>query len=304
MLKEKEYNGLSIDSFTLDYIIAYAKMQSDMLVVHSQKPDDWKVRHTINSKDFNPLTQYNHRNILDNEIVIEFDLPKLEDNAKLAQTLVEVFNSFKLNYAVHWSGNKSYHMHLFFDISKVSDISLMKRTLIRYYTNSLGYKPDMQMAVRRHLIRMECGLHEKTLQYKKALIVTPHYPLLNKVPTQVWQLYDEERRKRIDRKVLRNADLEKLPEIETLLQGVNVKTADDGRERILFVLIHVLKGKYVQRQEELVQFLYDWYRYTGGRKLTKQQIYHKVRYHWNRTYYITQNYINNLLQDIGIEVQK
>ena len=71
----------------------------------------------------------------------------------------------------------------------------------------------------------------------------------------------------------------------------------DGRERALFLLIHLLKSK--NTKGELQEHLIDWYKYSGGYKLTNEDIKHKIEYQWNRNYNFGTPYIKELLEDLG-----
>jgi hypothetical protein len=78
------------------------------------------------------------------------------------------------------------------------------------------------------------------------------------------------------------------------------KDMDDGRERVLFCLIHILKSKY-SSPEELATFLVEWYRYSSsqGNKLSDSDILKKVKYHWKKQYNITIGYLNRVIEEIN-----
>jgi len=85
-----------------------------------------------------------------------------------------------------------------------------------------------------------------------------------------------------------------------LLNPEDFRVVEDGRERVLFMLIHVLKEGYKEK-EDLVRFLWDWYKYSGGFKLSEGDVRRKVVYHWNRTYFLTERFLNELLEELGLE---
>jgi hypothetical protein len=89
------------------------------------------------------------------------------------------------------------------------------------------------------------------------------------------------------------------PKLKWILTSPNFKEHNDGRERALFLLIHVLKHKY--EKDELVSYLQNWYRYVGGNKLNPYQIKGKVYYQWDRNYSFGESYLNELLESIGVQ---
>jgi hypothetical protein len=261
----------------------------------------WANRVTMNSDKWNPLEQYNHRNILDNEVVVEFDSEETEKNGINSAFVVNKLKKLGMEFSVWYSGNKSVHVHAFFDIKHAADIRLIKRCIMMYLTEGCDDRPDYQLAIRRHLIRAEYGLHEKSLKLKSPITETPNYPKLNKIPDEVWRHYDASRRKSLETQLSRRLDqLEASPLVQKMLDTITVRMHDDGRERILFVLIHVLKVKY-KEPEDLADFLYGWYKYTNGRKFSKNDLLRKVKYHFNRSYNITEKYLKEVLEDVGIE---
>ena len=62
------------------------------------------------------------------------------------------------------------------------------------------------------------------------------------------------------------------------------------------VLIQTLKKQY--EKDDLVDFIYDWYRYAGGYKMDEISIRRKVYYHWNRDYGVF-HWIEELAEELG-----
>jgi hypothetical protein len=90
------------------------------------------------------------------------------------------------------------------------------------------------------------------------------------------------------------------PGLKYILTAHQFREAEDGRERALFMLIHLLKPKHTDKAE-LTKYLQEWYRYSGGTKLLDRDIERKVSYHWNRDYNITERFLDELLESIGRE---
>lgn len=283
----------------LDYLLEYSKLQQEILLVKMAHPDDWKCRTLFGSKDYIPTAAYEHRSTLDNEIVIEFDSEDPKFNHDKAMMVVERLKLLNYSYFSMFTGNKSTHVHTFIDIRDAKDVTLLKRLFLKYITDGIA-KPDMQMAVRGHMVRAECSINEKTGTPVKLLHESVNYPEPKPIPQHIWDEYRQIKEARINRAVLNRTDLEQHPGIQLLLNTITLKTHNDGRERALFLLIHVLKHKFKEARE-LGEFLWDWYRYTGGRKLSRITVFNKVKYHWNRDYTFSPRKIAEIIEDIGLE---
>ena len=158
------------------------------------------------------------------------------------------------------------------------------------------------MAANNHNIRLEYGIHEKTKRNKSLVRQRSDYPRICKLPTEVWDKYSERVRKILTNKLInKTKGLDEHPLIKWMLSTPNIRQTDDGRERSLFVLIHVLKSKYKEKKGEFIRFLQDWYRYSGGTKLSGWAIQCKINYHWEREYHISNTYLNNLVYELGLE---
>jgi len=189
-------------------------------------------------------------------------------------------------------------------IKDVRNLRLLKKTFIRYYTKGLPL-PDLRMAVPNHLIRAEYGINEKSGNKKTFIEKTVGYPFIYKIPEDVWDKYNKGYRTVLKRKLTTNINyLIDHPAFKYVLSSEKFRLNDDGRERALFMLIHVLKPNYKDKKQELVKFLQDWYKYSSGRKLNDRDIQNKVNYHWSRRYHFGEDYIRELFEDIGLDMDK
>lgn len=278
----------------------YKNFQKDILLAFRPTINhSWGDRVKFLSKDFNPYKEYNHRMILDNEIIFEYDFPDLKLNKKYVDVICKRLNADGISWSKWFSGSKSYHLHLFVNPRKVNDLSLWKRTVTLYYTKGLP-RPDMQMCS-PHMIRMEYGVNEKTGNRKSFISKSKGFPSQSELPDSVWELYASRKRNSMSNKATYNTkDLTNSKEVRLLMDATTLKDAGDGRERALFFLIHILKVKYDKRQD-LEDFLVDFYKYSGGKTMSSSEVKRKVRYHWNRSYNISVNAVSNLLDDLGIK---
>lgn len=275
-------------------------MQESILLCYRPKSDSsWSDRCLYLSEEYDANKPYNHRSILKNEVVIEFDDKDKDENRKNA---FEVAKQLRHDgYAVScWSsGNKSTHVHTFIDVAEAKSIPLLKNCFIRHYARGLPL-PDLRLCADAHLIRAEYGVHEKTGERKTIINQDVDYPKVKKVRQDVWDRYTTERKIIMQRRISTDLnDISTLPGFQFILTTDEFRKADDARERALFMLIHVLKPKYKDDKQKFIQYLQDWYSYSSGKQLSPRDIENKVNYHWNRTYRIGQRYLNELLEVCG-----
>jgi hypothetical protein len=284
------------------YLTKYYKIQDKILLVHRpESASSWRDRCFYLDKDYNTTTPYNHRSILTNEVIIEYDFDDKEKNKELVKEVSRRLYKDGMSHALWYSGNKSCHLHCFISVNNATNISLLKKTFIRHYTKDLP-TPDLQLCSGNHLIRAENGLHESTKLKKTLIMKDTRYPFVNDLAKEVWEKYIHAVRESISRRIVYNSrSLTDLKGFKYIVTSHEFREAEDGRERAMFMLIHVLKASYKDKIQEFIKFIQEWYRYSGGHKLTEKQIEGKVRYHWNRSYNITENYLNDLLRSIGKE---
>jgi hypothetical protein len=95
-------------------------------------------------------------------------------------------------------------------------------------------------------------------------------------------------------------DLFKSDIVKMLLDTVQFKeNMDDGRERIMFALIHVLKSQH-KNTDSLADFLYEWYTYSSNQapQMSYNDVLNKVKYHWSREYHISESFLKRLIEEI------
>lgn len=279
----------------------YYKWQDKIVLVY--RPTDetnWNNRCLFLGEKYNSMTPYNHRLILRNEIVIEFDDDSKEKNLQLIKEVIKRLKKDNINYSLWDSGNKSYHCHLFVELGNVTNVTLLKRCFIKYYCQGLEL-PDMQMCQETHLVRSEFGVNEKSGKKKSLVENSKDYPQLNYIPKKIWEIYNLEIQKSFTKTIIKDTkELLETPLLKTVLDTIRMKQeVKDGRERILWMLSQLLKTKYPK--DELKSFLNDWYTYSGGNKLTQRQINLKVEQAYKKDYNITENFINTLAEDLGLD---
>jgi hypothetical protein len=282
------------------YLTKYYKIQSKILLCY--RPTDkigWRDRCFYLDEKYNACTPYNHRSILDNEVIIEYDNNDKEVNRTLTKEVCKRLDKDDIKYSLWDSGNRSLHIHLFLDFKGATNIPLIKKTFIRHYCKDLD-QPDLRLCSGNHLIRAEYGVNEKSGKPKTPIYRSLTYPHINEIKPKIWDEYSDERRKALARSIVRNdIELTSTKGFKYIVAAAEFKEAEDGRERALFMLIHLLKPQYKDNKKGLIEFLQDWYRYSGGFKLTGKQIEFKVYYHWERQYNFTENYLNELLTSIN-----
>jgi hypothetical protein len=282
-------------------------MQDKIVIVyHPTEKSSWNDRCLFLDDKYITRKAYNHRSILQNEIVIEFDDGTPEQNRKHADTVASRLKKDNISVAKWRSGNKSTHVHFFVDLKEARNVSLLKRVIMRHYTEGLP-EPDYKVACDNHLIRAEFGIHEKTGLKKTPISIDSTYPRISQLNDTIWSKYASEQRAYIKRRT--KTDITKLdqhPIVNKMLDTVDYKdTVGDGRERVMFALIHILKPKFKKLEngrDELERYIKEWYKYAGGKQMRPDQIAAKIVYHWNREYHITENFLFQLCEEIGIKV--
>lgn len=280
------------------YLNKYSKYQDIIRLVYRPTLDhNWGRGIEFMGKSYSSSVPYNHRSILEDEIVIEFDNEDRRKNYNNAVKVREKLEELKIPYSMWNSGNKSYHVHFFLSLP-VSNKPQMKRAVTKYLTQELDELPDMQLTG-GHLIRAEYGVNEKSGRKKRLVTETKDYPKKGFIPDGAFNIYmkDQERIQKIKMSKTVN-DISNSDLVKRLLDTSYFSDKlGDGRERIIFALSNILIEKY--GKEELTELLWQWYRYTNGTKLEKRDIRYKVNKANNKRYNITENYLINLLEDLN-----
>lgn len=291
-------NGLT------NYLNKYYEIQNEIkLVSRKTEKDGWK-RIKFLDDSYSPHIHYNHRSILYNEVVIEFDTDNQKLNRKCVDLAALKLKADGIKWAKWKSGNKSTHLHFLINPKEANRLNLLKSAFLKlygtFYIKDKRISPDFRLCGNNILIRAEYGLHEKTGNKKSLISKDKEYPCISEVPERVWKEYGKSVRKVLKQKLTKaDKDLINSAGFKFFLDSDSLRITDDGRERAMFMLIHCLKSQYSDRQDEFIRFIQEWYRYSSGRKLTPYQIEQKVKYHWNRHYTFTRQYLNNLLYELG-----
>lgn len=282
----------------IEYLRVYRQRQPLILLVSRlSEKTHWADRCYFLDNDYLQEKHYNHRSILTNEVVIEFDKEDVTENLVLSVEVSKKLSDDSIRHSLWHSGNKSYHIHFFIDTKGAKNIRLLKKVVMRYYTQDLPSKPDMRLAVDGHLVRAEFGIHEKTGKTKTLIKRSPNALRENPLKDEIWGLYSKGVTTVIKRNISQDLnEVDKCSCIKYIADSTRFRENEDGRERAMFVMIHSLKKN--NTKEELTELLCDWYRYSGGYKLTPNQIGAKVNYHYNRDYG-TYTMVKELLEEFG-----
>ena len=223
--------------------------------------------------DGNCNYEYNHRTILDNEVVFDFDSEKMEENLDNSWLVCEKLVADNIDFSVWDTGNKGIHIHTFWsNLSEFKDRALMKKTILKHY--AYGMNIDYQLAG-KHLVRMEYGKNEKRRSNEKQPLYFEGTIQFNIINDNLIEQYKLELNRYIERRLTTPANVDEQI-IKDFLEGKYI--IKDGREKFLFFLINELKTRIPQ--DELGTRLITWYRYSGGSKLSDQEIRIKVHYHY------------------------
>ncbi len=276
----------------------YSKLQKIEVCYHPHNKMSWGRNRKIYDGDCD--LDYNHRQILDCEVVFDFEESNIDENLKKANEVMNKLEEDDLFYHSWTTGNKGVHIHTFWaGLNQFKDIVLMKKAILKHY--AFGMEIDYQLAG-KHLIRMEYGKNENKLNkfkeplkencqevYRGATLIDVSY--FNDVPKSIIDEYQIELNRYIIRRLEKTDDTEMNDVVKQLLEGQIL--VEDGRERMLFYLIHHLKERMTY--EDMVSKLTSWYRYNSGTKLTNGQIASKIKYHMNKNYSFRRDYLDDIL---------
>jgi hypothetical protein len=273
--------------------------ESFLLVHRLNRNSNWADRALYGSEYYDKEKLYTHREIFPNEVVIEYDNKSKGLNETYAKIISRRLNKHRISYDMWFSGNKSIHIHTYWDIPEVKDLPLLKKAIIYVLTNGLN-DPDLRLCSEGHLIRAEYGIHESTQNNKTPLKHNSRLLYFNKIKPEMWERYNIMFSERLLIKTIENPTaIKEHPAFKIIFNPESFKEVNDGRERAMFFLLQVLKHDY-KNYNDLFIFIYDWYKYSGGFKLTKEQIKHKVKYHWNKDYNVGVRYLETLADELKI----
>ena len=267
------------------------------------------------SKEFNDFfggthgLQPGHREIFKDELVIEGDLPDRAVNFNNSEWISARLVRLGFEFKKYTSGNKSLHHHLFFPellILSDGDGYQVKERLLRYIFECMSASAhcrdcktedcklrkmgiDLQLT-KKHMIRVEFGLHEKTdrrkilLEEKEGRNLVPKFCL---VKVRKYKPLTGKQVMLSDKKCI------------TFLQSPNIFGEKvDARERILFVLaaIHKSSGK---DSNKTLDALINWNREILGGHFIESKINSTVRSVYLSNIAPGCSYIKSILKDIG-----
>jgi len=302
----------------------YTNCQKNIILVHrGTKEEGWAKRCSYLDSKYQPKVPYNHRSIMDREIVIEYDYEDAALNVRLARLVVENLKKDGIDYILWDSGNKGAHVHFLFKGPIPQNLGLFKTTVMKHYgqfyfddkKNALFRNktdcsnpepkrmlPDLSLST-LHLIRAEFGVNEKSQKTKLIIASSKGSPCLSALPQKVYDEYEQAQRNSLAIRIgQQTSDVYKSDIVKMLLDTVQFKeNMDDGRARVLFILSQILRPKYRKEgksMDELVDFMYEWYvgSSTQAPKLSYQQVANQVKS--PKDYTITEAYIKRKIEEI------
>jgi len=285
----------------------YTELLEPVNVVYHPDSDASWSRAEFQGSRYDKTTPYNHRTIFRSEVVLEYDDASKRLNYKLAKRASRKLYGDYISHSMWTSGNKSTHIHILFDMSEVDDVRLMKRTILAEYGctkhRDQYYKPDMALASPNHLVRAEWGVHEKTGDCKRLIDEDIGFPELEYIPEHIQETYEERLNDvQYDRDVQGLAkNVLESDGFQWLLKPSNMKEVGDGRKRAVFILGNVLREATSDDDDDVIEWVQDWYRKAGGHDYSDGQIQQILLNNFQDDKTPGFPYLNELLSDIGKE---
>lgn len=267
------------------------------LAYHPSKRSRWIYTTVSEREDLD----YNHRSVLQNEVVLDLDAKTKEENFEALRKIVARLGALGIKHSVWESGGKGFHVHTFWKrLGTVKEQRLMKDLLSAWLTWRTGAKVDTQLNG-NHLVRLEYGYYEKTYPKgdRKLPINAENHFVENEIPEHLWGEYATE--------VLSWALRRLSPEKKKPLRGVPIclryimsqefKKHRDGTKRALFVI-----ASYHRKlsDDALFELLTEYNSYYCSEKLSDRKIkslIRSVRKHKGRP--VGCRYRHELLREVG-----
>lgn len=262
----------------VNYLIQYLDIQEVIFLVSHPTPNhSWGDRCIYGTSKYDPHKHYNHRAMLETEIVFEYDTDDPKKNKELTDKIEKRLIDEGFSYSYWKSGNKSSHLHTHIVIPEGVDVRTWKKTFMLRISEGLP-RPDLLLCGDNHLIRAEYGVHEKTQKHKRLIRESFNYPFVKDAEELIRSGYDkyQEYLKTLPEP---SNDLTGTKELDLLLDTKKFRSYRDGVERGLFILSHVLKEH--KTKGEAKGFLKKWYKEVGGYKTNIDSF---VEYQWSKSY--------------------
>lgn len=156
------------------------KQSTNFALQHSHKEGEetiWTKRKTF--LEIDPATDQwfiehcNHRQILKNEIIFDFDRPIDQENALQDADIRQLITDLEADqwrFCVYHSGSKGVHLHIYFDgliVLSPQKRERFRQGLLKHYTQFVGV--DLQKASDACMIALEHTPHWKTGRVKTLL---------------------------------------------------------------------------------------------------------------------------------------
>jgi hypothetical protein len=264
--------------------------------------------HTEDREDYG---NFNHRAVLPNEVVVDYDCPGADLEGNVVHTIKRI-SEHKYDFALWRTNGESdggAHLHTYWNIpEKISNRQLMKEIIIEHLTaiSKDDWKTagiDGQLAG-THLIRAEGGKYEKKPPWesrRKELIHIEGKPLaINEIPQEVWSRYTglvlKERLRTLRKSEAIPLSKTTPPSIKFILSD-KFKDYRDGGKRALFVLASYFRK---MPDDKLWALLHDFNRYNLRTPMDDNTIkatIKSVREH--KGSHVGEPYRKNLLRSIG-----
>jgi len=226
---------------------------------------------SYDDKDFEQyLEKYgepNHREILEDEIVIDVDAEVIEDGVIHADMVEDRLKEYGLFYKRFKSGGSGQHFHLIFpelpDFFSKEYLEDVKYVLIEYLLQGLINPKNLDSHIclfKKKLIQIEHALHRKG----KVKELVSYNLGLNTIPSDFFSFLEAKMKKRFE--IMTRIDSIKQPDNLNCINYLEGKTVNDlnyfslkrVNYRALFALAAYYKNKY-ETEENVKDKLMEWY---------------------------------------------
>lgn len=154
---------------------------------HANQRSKWEYADTQNMRS----RKYNHRDVLPDEVVLDFDEEELSANIYWSNKVSEQLHRLGVKHSLWTTGGKGTHIHTFWEgLDEVAEPRDLKNLLADWMIEGISVKVDRQL-MGKHLVRFEWGHYEKALpdkKFKEPVHAEDHFKY-NKIPGPVFEKY-------------------------------------------------------------------------------------------------------------------
>jgi len=217
-------------------------------------------RISINNSFIKGSQNIRHRKIFSREMIFETDLPEPKENKQIAEDIIKTLVKNKFKFSAWDSGNKSIHIHIFFDKQFEKELTTSEQRTkakdlfaqeLSKGVSGLYEKLDKNKFNENTMIRLEYSTHLKTGRQKEPA----YFPISYKENKMFEEIIKQAKQKKVFPKAT-NIKPNKCPFLDYALTN---KLPEGNRNNVLFPnAVAMLSEEQLNQLEETQQDKIGW----------------------------------------------